>query len=207
MQLAALVLRIVHGAHPGAQLEAERRVVPQGARDAQQVFALDVEGEFAPVDHGAVDGVPREQALLVEGAFEFVGDLVEDAVPLTGGRAAVGPAGRSRERDGADEAAVPAGVAGVLGAEHSPADADDVAALAAGGRERGLLARLLGVLVGVAHRSSPFISMVGSALRAASSASRAASSLLTPSLELCTFWWSLTIASTSISGRGGQPGR
>src|SRR5690606_27102218 len=147
----------------------------------------------------------REQPLLLERALEFVGHLVEPS--------AVGAVRRSREPDRADQAAVTGGVAAVVGAEHPALDADLLAALAA------LAGQVLGgeFLLGVhpvripgcvvAHRSSPFISIVGRALSAASSASRAASSALTPSLEVRIFSWSLRMASISISGRGGQPGR
>ena len=145
----------------------------------------------------------REQALLLQRAFELVGDLVEPA--------AVRPGGRAGQPDGAHQAAVAGGVAAVVGAEHAALDADLLAALAAlAGEVRGGEV-LLGVRPRcrsrVAHRSSPFISIVGSALSAASSASRAASSRFTPSFEVWIFWWSLRIASISISGRGGQPGR
>src|SRR5690606_16207982 len=127
--------------------------------------------------------------------------------------AAVGAGGRPGKADRADQSAVSGGVAAVVRAEHAALDADLLAALAAPTREvlRGEV--LLGVhavtrgVVRVTHRGSPFISIVGRALSAASSASRAASSAFTPSLEFWIFSWSLRIASSSISGRGGQPGR
>src|SRR5690349_21424169 len=59
----------------------------------------------------------------------------------------------------------------------------------------------------VGHRSRPFISEVGSARRAAVSSSATSSRRLAPSLVCWTWSCSLRIASMSISGRGGQPGR
>lgn len=158
------------------------------------VLARDEEGDLAPVDDGLLEGVRGEQVLLLQGPFELVGDLVEPA--------AVRPRGGARKAHRADESPVAGGVTAVVRAEHALAYADDLT---------GVLARdgyLAAVAVGfVAHRSSPFISIRGSALSAASSASRAASSALTPSLEPWIFWWSLRIASISISGRGGHPGK
>ncbi len=90
VQLASLVVRVVDAADAGAQLEAQGRVVAQGAGDADQVLALDVEGEFAAVDDRLLDRVGGQQVLLLQRALEFVGDLVEPA--------AVGTARRPRER-------------------------------------------------------------------------------------------------------------
>ena len=208
VQLAALVVRVVDAADAGAELEAQGGVVAQGAGDAEQVLAFDVEGDLVTVDDRLLDRVLGSEALFLQGALELVGDLVEPA--------AVGAARRAREPDRADQAAVAGGVAAVVGAEHAALDADLLAALAALAGEVGGAEVLLGVhpvrpppggAVRVAHRSSPFISIVGRALSAASSASRAASSAFTPSLEVWIFWWSLRMASISISGRGGQPGR
>ena len=100
VQLAALVAGEVDAADAGAQLEAERRVVAQGPGDRGQVLAGDVEGELAAVDDGLLDGVLREQALLLQRALELVGDLVEPAaVRAVAPRPAAvrsGPARRSR---------------------------------------------------------------------------------------------------------------
>ena len=62
-------------------------------------------------------------------------------------------------------------------------------------------------LAAVAHRSSPRISMVAGAVRAALSSSVIWRCRFDPSLVFWTWSWSFTIASISISGRGGQPGR
>ena len=59
----------------------------------------------------------------------------------------------------------------------------------------------------VAHASSPFIACVGVAFSAASSAARAAVTRLTPSGMSWICSCSVMIALSSISGRGGQPGR
>lgn len=198
MQLAALVAEEVDAAHPRTELEAQRRVVAQGPGDPDEVFAGDVEGELAAVDDGLLDGVGGKQVLLLQGPFELVSDFVEPAAVRAGGGA--------RQGHGADEAAVAGGVTAVVGAEHALAYADDLAGVRARGGHTVVVA-LFVVVVVPAHRSSPFISIRGSALSAASSASRAASSALTPSLEPWIFWWSLRIASISISGRGGQPGK
>lgn len=77
MQLAALVVRVVDAADAGAQFEAQGRVVAQGAGDADQVLALDVEGQLVAVDDRLLDGVVGQQSLLLQRALEFVGDLVE----------------------------------------------------------------------------------------------------------------------------------
>lgn len=202
MQLPALVAGVVHSAHARAQFEAQGRVVAEGLGDPDQVLAFDVEGELVAVDDRLLDGVVGDEPLFLQGAFQLVGDLVEPA--------AVGAGGRAGQPDGADQASVAGGVATVVGAEHAALDADLLTALAAlAGEVRGaeVLLGVHPVAVRVAHRSRPFISMVGSALSAASSASRAASSAFTPSLEVWIFWWSLRIASISISGRGGQPGK
>lgn len=87
MQLAALVARVVDAGDAGAELEAERRVVAQGPGDPDEVLALDVERELVAVDDRPLDGVVREQSLLLQRAFEFVGDLVEPAAVRAGGRA------------------------------------------------------------------------------------------------------------------------
>ncbi len=55
--------------------------------------------------------------------------------------------------------------------------------------------------------SNPFIACVGVAFMAASSAARAAVTRLTPSGVFWICWCSVMIALSSISGRGGQPGR
>lgn len=79
VQLAALVVRVVDAADAGAQFEAQGGVVAQGAGDADQVLALDVEGQLAAVDDRLLDGVVGQETLLLQRALEFVGDLVEPA--------------------------------------------------------------------------------------------------------------------------------
>src|SRR6476469_70888 len=224
VQLAAGVLGVVHAADAGAELEAQRLVVAEHLRDERQVLATDVEGDLAAVDDHALDR--RGEVGGLEPLLERARDLVEPA--------AVGLLGSSREDLRADEPAVAGGVAGAGGAEHAVAYADR-ADLAGGGGDvlRGLVGgrlvdaapraglrlgrlevallgragRLVLVALVVAHRSRPFISEVGSARRAAVSSSAISVLRLAPSLVAWTWSWSLRIASMSISGRGGQPGR
>src|SRR5699024_200423 len=111
--------------------------------------------------------------------------------------------------DGAGEAAVAGGVAGAVHAEHALATGDDLAGGLADRVERVVLAAgddlfALGL---VAHRMRPFISLVGSAFRPASSSSVIWARRLAPSLVCWTWSCSFRIASISISGLGGQPGR
>lgn len=68
MQLAALVVRVVDTADAGTELEAQGRIVAQGLGDAQQMLALDVEGELSAVDDRLLDRVVGEQALLLQRA-------------------------------------------------------------------------------------------------------------------------------------------
>ena len=79
-----------------------------------------------------------EEALLLQGALELVGDLVEPAAVRAGAPAPGQP-------DGADQAAVAGGVAAVVGAEHAALDADHLAAVAALAGEVGGGEVLLGV--------------------------------------------------------------
>src|SRR6185312_12575912 len=106
------------------------------------------------------------------------------------------------------QAAVAGGVAAVpVAAEHAPAHRDHLGRLYRE-RLRQLVAGVLRKVLVLAHpRSSPFISIVGIALSAASSAARAAATRSTPSGIFWISSCSLMIASISISGRGGQPGR
>ncbi len=114
-----------------------------------------------------------------------------------------GGAQSSAQRSGPDQAAVAARVAGAVGAEHAVPDLDRLAL-----DVRGVGDVLLGTgVLDLSHRSRPFICAVGFAVSAAASASRAAFTRLTPSGEEPICSCSLRIASMSISGRGGQPGR
>ena len=93
-----------------------------------------------------------------------------------------------------DQPPVARGVAGSRRAEHAAAYPDDF--------------RLAGAAVRIArHRNNPLSSMVGVADSAAVSASRIASSRFTPSGICWILSCNLRMASISISGRGGQPGR
>ncbi len=144
-----------------------------------------------------------------------VAQAVDDLVEV----AAVGAWRAARHLHFADQPAVAGGVAGTLGAEHAAADADDfLLALAVGevdGMRQGVLGLLavLALLVGLVglfgrcHRKRPLSSMVGVTASAAFSASRTASSRLTPSGISWILSCSFRIACSSISGRGGHPGR
>lgn len=196
VQLPAGVGRVVHTAHAETELEAQGRVVPQGAGRAQQVLAVDVEGQFAPVDHDLVDHVGRVEALLLQRALQLVGHLVEPAAVRAN-------AGRW-QRDRGGEAAEAGGVAAALGTEHAlaPADHLDRDLLAGGGDGGAVRGAVL-----VRHRSSPRISLTGVACSARASPSSSARRLFTPSGSCWILSCSFRIASISISGRGGQPGR
>jgi hypothetical protein len=61
VQLAALVVQVVDRADARAEFEAQGRVVAQGLGDAEQVLALDVEGEFTAVDDRLLDRVAGQQ--------------------------------------------------------------------------------------------------------------------------------------------------
>src|SRR5699024_5510635 len=152
---------------------------------------------------------------------EYVDDLIEVG--------AVGPLGGSGHRHGADQSTETGGVPGVGDAEHAGADLDHVQWCAPLGLDHLLATGLLGLVghvagllhlrtggaaVGraglgrIAHASSPFISWVGSAVRAASSTLRTVSARFTPSGPPLMIWLcSSRIELISISGRGGQPGR
>ena len=118
--------------------------------------------------------------------------------------------------DGTGEPAVPGGVAGALDAEHALAAADLLAGAVGVGDVLGPLVGGVEVGAGPVRRSGrsslpslirPFIWLVGSALRPAVSVASISARRLTPSLVAWIWSCSLRIASISISGRGGQPGR
>ncbi len=118
---------------------------------------------------------------------EHLGEPVDDVVEI----ATVGPRGAAGQGDGLDQPAITRGVAGSLDAEHPMTHPDH-----------------LGVLIPRAgHRNRPLSSMVGLLARAAASAAATASARLTPSGISPIFACNIRIALSSISGRGGQPGR
>lgn len=71
---------------------------------------------LAAVDDGLLDHLDRVQALLLQGALQLVGDLVEPA--------AVRPFARAGQHDRRGQAAEAGGVAAVLGTEHALPAAD-----------------------------------------------------------------------------------
>src|SRR5690606_33678155 len=203
-QLAAGVVRVVHAVDAQAQLEPQVLVVAQRPDDREEVLARDVDRQLAPEDYYLLARVCERDPLLAEHLGEDVDDLVEVA--------AVGPLARAGQRHRADETAEAGGVAGTAHAEHAGADVDDVDRGPLGARERALdvLGRRAAVALDVLlrHASRPFISWVGTAFSAASSALRAISRRCGPKAwSLMTCFCSSRIAWMSISGRGGQPGR
>ena len=57
VQLTPGVARIVHARDTTAQLEGQRRLVPQQPGHLDQVLPPDVQGELAAVDHDPLDGL------------------------------------------------------------------------------------------------------------------------------------------------------
>ena len=168
-------------------------VVRDDARVEQAVGVR--RGMFGAHDTGDTSGYGGLVApVVLPGAAQLVGRVVE---PL-----AVGPLRSTGHLHPADQAAVAGRVAGAVRAEHAAPHLDRLEAV-----DRRLVPAVLGEVVELAHRSSPFMAEVGVASSAASSASRAAFSRFTPSGVSWICWCSLMIASSSISGRGGQPGR
>src|SRR5699024_1520237 len=164
----------------------------------------DIKRDLAAVDHHffngfvGVDAVVEFGCLAVQQRDQAVGHIVEPA--------AIGRIGGAGHHHGALQSAEPAGVPAAAHAEHSLADLDDVEFALIGADQR-VVGVLAGILSGVGHRMSPFISDVGAAASAASSRSACSTSALLPSLVFWTLSCSLYTASISISGRGGQPGR
>ena len=55
MQLATGLLRVVHAADSGADLEAQCRLVAQTADESEQVVRANMERDLAAIDHDALD--------------------------------------------------------------------------------------------------------------------------------------------------------
>ena len=202
VQLATGVVGVVHAVDAGAELEAQLLVVAQqlddrgrSSRRMKKVISPRCTTTFS-----TAASTPAARVAVGEG----VGDVVHPA--------AVRRAAGAGQLDGAGQAAVAGGVAGAGDAEHALVAGDDLAGGLADGVERVVrvpaTTSLPCGLVRLAHRSRPFIWLVGSALSAGRLvAPRSRRSRLTPSLVFWTWSCSLRIASISISGRGGQPGR
>ena len=153
-----------------------------GHRD--EVLATDLQGQLVAVDNHPLDNIGQGYRRLQRGA-QRVDDVVEVAP--------VGTRGAARQGHGTHQTSIARRVAASSGPEHAAADPDDL---------RAVFAAVL-----AAHLSSPFSSMVGGIASAACSASRIASSRLTPSGICWILSWSFRMACNSISGRGGHPGR
>ena len=179
VQLPAGVIRVVHTRYAAGQFEPQRIIVTQCGGHRQQVFAADLEDQLVAVDGGPFHG--RLERLRAQ----HLGEAVDDLVEVT----AVGPRGAARQGDRLDQSAVAGGVAAALDAEHAAAHTDDFAVRRVG------------------HRSSPLSSRVVGEARAAFSAAATASARCTPRGISAILACSARMALSSISGRGGQPGR
>jgi hypothetical protein len=228
VQLTVGVLRVVHAGHAGAQLEPERRVVAQLRRHLGQPLPADVQGQLAPVHDHALDRVGEAEPVLLKRAAERVGHRVEVG--------AVRPLAVQRRRLEHPEPAEAGGVSRGLRAEHAGADdrlgqpllarpRREVVAVLAGGVRRGRhgsLRRLRPVSLfrprgtggtGGTGRPGHSCDPSGEAMCSGDRPSRAFSSSVicrsrfAPSFMLMILSCSLRIESSSISGRGGQPGR
>ena len=237
VQLTAVLVRVVHPGHPGAQLETERGVVAELRGHLGQPLAAHVEGQLAAVRDYLLDRVGEADPGRLQRPAQGVGDVVE--------------VGAVRARAGQDrglvhpEQAEARGVRGVLQAEHAGAD-DRLGQplLAQPGREVlvfpgrggarggrtprswqsfgrrghgslrslravGLLRPRLMRLVRTAHSCDPSgeVRCSGARPSRAFSSSVISRSRFLPSFMFMILSCSLTMESSSISGRGGQPGR
>ena len=215
VQLAPGLVRVVHAGDAGEDLEAQRRVVQQLVRDREQVLAAHVEGQLAAVHHDPLDRLAEAAPVGRERGAERLGHRVEVA--------AVGRLGDEGRQPVHLELAVPGGVRGAVHAEHAGADHRRVEALLAlPGRQRSFSSASsaggsppgpgLGGPGGACHSSLPrslipALTCSGSMFSRASSSSVISSSRSGPSFMFRILSCSLKIASISISGRGGQPGR
>jgi len=185
VELAVLVVRVVHARDPAAELEAEGGVVTQVLDDRQQVLPAYVERDLTAVDHDLLDGVlVARPAVAAEHHRQPVGDLVEP--PAVRRRRTTG------QRDRTHQAAVAGRVAAAPHTEGAAAHVDDLRwrRFSRSLREvpAGRLLRRAGLwLLLAAHRSSSFTCTspscpVGTPCSALCSASASARCLLTPSL-------------------------
>ena len=206
VQFGAGQVRVVHPGDAHADLETQRGVVPEHPDQLKQLLAQHHEGDFVAPDQHPGREVRHQGS-------HPVGDVVE---PATEGRECV-----AVELDDAVLTLKTRGVTGtVSGTPHAVTHSDDRTVVRAGGQhlvEVGVQRRpgelwiglggLVGVVVEVAHRMSPFRSSSAGAAKAANSLSATCLSRLAPIGPHCTsFSRSLKMASISMSGRGGQPG-
>src|SRR6185437_7514429 len=174
-------------------------------RHREQVLAVHVEGELTAVHDDPLDRLAEAAPVGGECRAERLGYRVEVA--------AVGRLGGDGRPLVYLQLAVPGGVLGALHAEHTGADHGGREALLApaGWEVLCLLGRRLPAR-GIRHSSLPrslipALTRSGSMFRRASSSSVISSSRFEPSFMFMILSCSLKIASISISGRGGQPGR
>ena len=108
----------MHPVDTQAQFEPQVRVVAQQPCDRRQELAAHVQGQLVAVDDDLLDGVVESTSPSASAAAEPVGDVVEVA--------AVGRGLPPGSVTGADQSAVPGGVAGASDAEHAAATVDHV---------------------------------------------------------------------------------
>ena len=204
VQLATDVTGVVDTIDTHAHLEAQGRLIAQHPRKGEEVLPMDEEGDLTTIDDNFVDRGGHGQSTIGKSQLDLFGGRIEPA--------AVGALGCQRHDDRGDETAESGCIATVLGRECAVAHADDLKfthTLREGGHgdcdlEAGLLGsdRCLG-----AHRSRPRNSKVGTAVSAASSCACSSRTALAPNFMFWISAWIFKIASMSISGRGGHPGR
>lgn len=160
MQLASFVVGVVHAADAQTQFEPQGRIVAQRLGHRRQLLAPDLQRQLVAINHHPLDRL--RVTVLAQCRGQCVDHLVE--------KPAVGAWRTARQRDGADETAIPGRVTGATGAEHATAHPDDLGRI-----DVGLWAGT-GAIAVFCHLSKPLSSMVGVTDRAAFSASRIASS-------------------------------
>ena len=178
VELSSGVAGVVNAIDPHAHLEAQSGLIAQCGSEGKQVLPAHEERDLTAVDDDLLHRRRHGHAAISQGQREFLRGRIEPA--------AVGRLGRSRHDDGGHQTAEARGVAAVLRGECAVAYADDLKLahpFGKGGRAgRHLEARYSRRhRVLVAHRSSPRISRVGLAVRAANSAASSARTALTPS--------------------------
>ena len=183
VQFAAGVVGVVHTRYAATQFEPQSLVVAQRGGQPDQVFAAHVQGQLVAVDDDAFDRGGEEPG--AEDRHQPVDDVVEVAAEGAGGALH-----RCRR---AGQASVAGGVTAAADAEHARLDSP--------------VAALLPSALWAGHRSNPFNSRVVGEASAAFSAAAIASARCTPSGVSAILACRARMACSSISGRGGQPGR
>src|SRR3954469_9126012 len=228
----AAAVEVVDAGDAGEQLEAQRLVVPQRLYQLGHVVAVDEVGDLAAVDQHALHrGVVGRPA---DGLDQRVGDLVEvAAVGPVGGVQRDGAAGldphQAAEAGGVAAAADAEGALAEAAARSVGALPGVLAAAVPGAGHRRRSGRRTALPSRCSIRNWPVrpsaaassyarrlflstrtvdgISTCRSFAVPSASARASWRARLAPSGSCWILWCSLRIASISISGRGGQPGR